>query len=194
MNSEIDISYTVLKTRRLILRPWRNEDLDDFYEYASVDGVGQMAGWLPHESKEVSQTILEKFIDEKKTFALEHEGKAIGSLGIEKYDEERFPELKDLKCREIGYVLSKDYWGQGLMAEAVNEAIDYLFTKVGLDAILCGHFLSNNQSKRVQEKCGFRHYAYGTYKTRYDTVEQDEISILSKEDWTALKASQASGH
>ena len=51
MNSEIDISNTILKTKRLILRPWRNEDLDDFYEYASVDGVGQMAGWLPHENK-----------------------------------------------------------------------------------------------------------------------------------------------
>ena len=51
MNATIDISNTVLKTERLILRPWRQEDLDDFYEYAKVDGVGQMAGWLPHESK-----------------------------------------------------------------------------------------------------------------------------------------------
>ena len=44
MNAEIDISKTILKTERLTLRPWRQEDSDDFYEYASVDGVGQMAG------------------------------------------------------------------------------------------------------------------------------------------------------
>ena len=37
-------------------------------------------------------------------------GKVIGSLGIELYNEENFSELADKQCREIGYVLSKDYW------------------------------------------------------------------------------------
>ena len=112
MNASIDISNTVLKTERLILRPWRQEDLDDFYEYAKVDGVGQMAGWLPHESKEKTQMILDNFINGKKTFALELDEKVIGSLGIENYKEEEFPELESLQGRSIGYVLSKDYWGQ----------------------------------------------------------------------------------
>lgn len=40
MNVYIDISNTILETERLILRPWSQEDLDDFFEYASVDGVG----------------------------------------------------------------------------------------------------------------------------------------------------------
>ena len=44
MNIKVDITNIILKTERLVLRPWKNEDLDDFYEYASVDGVGQMAG------------------------------------------------------------------------------------------------------------------------------------------------------
>ena len=47
MNAEIDISNVILRTERMTLRPWRETDLDDFYEYASVDGVGQMAGWKP---------------------------------------------------------------------------------------------------------------------------------------------------
>lgn len=50
MNAYIDISNTILETERLILRPWRQEDLNDFFEYASVDGVGQLAGWNPHKS------------------------------------------------------------------------------------------------------------------------------------------------
>lgn len=41
MNAPIDISSITLKTPRLTLRPWRQSDLEDFYEYASVDGVGQ---------------------------------------------------------------------------------------------------------------------------------------------------------
>lgn len=187
MNAEIDISNTSLKTERLTLRPWRQEDLDDFFEYASVDGVGQMAGWLPHQSKEDSQMILDSFVSKKKTFALEYQGKVIGSLGIEEYDEEKFPELEENKCREIGYVLSKDYWGRGLMPEAVREVIRYLFEEVDLDIVLCGHFLSNRQSQRVQEKCGFRHYAYGTYETRFGTVEEDETNIMTREDWNTIK-------
>ena len=69
MNAPIDLSNVVLHTERLTLRPWRQEDLEDFFAYASVDGVGQMAGWKPHESIEESQIILDKFIAGRKTFA-----------------------------------------------------------------------------------------------------------------------------
>ena len=185
MNAPIDISKTTLITKRLVLRPWKQDDLDDFFEYASVDGVGQMAGWKPHENKQETQKILDSFIEHKKTFALEYQGKVIGSLGIELYNEERFPEFADLKCREIGYVLSKAYWGNGFMPEAVNEVLRYLFEDAGLDVIFCGHFLSNHQSARVQEKCGFRHYAYGKYDTKFGTVEDDELNILTKNDYAA---------
>lgn len=187
MNAAIDVSGIILKTERLTLRPWRQEDLEDFFAYASVDGVGQMAGWTPHKNMEESQSILNGFIEQKRTFALEFEGKVIGSLGIERYNEEQFPELADKKCREIGYVLSKDYWGRGLMPEAVREVVRYLFEDVGLDVILCGRFLSNRQSQRVQEKCGFRHYAFGVYETHFHTIEEDETNIFTREDWLAAR-------
>ena len=185
MNYAIDISNVVLKTERLILRPWRQEDLEDFYTYASAKEVGPMAGWKPHENREESQRILTHFIEGKHVFALEYNGKAIGSLGIEKYNEENFPEFADKKCREIGYVLSKDYWGQGLMPEAVQEVIRYLFEEIGLDLILCGHFLWNKQSHRVQEKCGFR-YLWTTEGLDVPLLHEKRtgyVSVLTKEDW-----------
>ncbi|MBR4462699.1 MAG: GNAT family N-acetyltransferase [Erysipelotrichaceae bacterium] len=185
MNVPIDLSNVVLHTERLTIRPWNDADLHDLYEYARVDGVGQMAGWKPHESIEESARILKMFIDEKKTFALEYEGKVIGSLGIEQYSEEHFPEFEDQKAREIGYVLSKDYWGQGLMPEAVREVIRYLFEEAGLDVIFCGHFLRNIQSQRVQEKCGFHHYAYDTFQTETGLIEDNEVNILTKEEYDA---------
>lgn len=158
MNAEIDVSNVVLHTDRLILRPFTLNDLDDFYEYASMDGVGQPAGWLPHQDKEESLTVLQRFVEEKKTFALELDGKVVGSLGIEEYDEEQLTEFRDKLGREIGYVLSKPYWGRGLMTEAVKSAVGYLFNELGLDFIVCGHFTDNPRSMRVQEKCGFTHY------------------------------------
>ena len=80
--------------------------------------------------------------------------------------------------------LAKDhpdyYWGMGLMPEAVKRVIDYCFNELNLDFLVCGHFLSNNQSKRVQEKCGFKEVKQVTYKTRYNTFEECMMSILEK--------------
>ena len=171
MNKQIDITNVVLTTDRLTLRPWRESDLNDFYEYASVDGVGQMAGWNPHRNVEESKIILSHFIEGKHVFALDYHGKVIGSLGVEKYKEENYPELVELHGREIGYVLSKAYWGQGLMPEAVNAVIQWLFNDEKLDFIICGHFVRNDQSRRVIEKCGFRYIKTVSFETKYDTVE-----------------------
>ena len=187
MNAPIDISNTILKTERLVLRPFEQNDLDDFFEYASVDGVGQMAGWKPHSDKLESQKILDMFINEKKTFALVLSGKVIGSLGIEKYNEELYPEFEGKKAREIGYVLSKAYWGQGLMPEAVKEVIRYCFEDLNLDLLLCGHADWNKQSARVQEKCGFHFSKTCIFETRMGTKEDCINNILTKEEWFALK-------
>ena len=180
MNAEIDISKVVLKTARLTLRPWTEGDLNDLYEYARVDGVGQMAGWLPHKSIDESRAILQMFMDEKKTFAIDFCGKVIGSLGIERYDEKLLPEFNGKSGREIGYVLSKDYWGRGLMPEAVATVIEYLFGVVKLDFIVCGHFTDNMQSMRVQEKCGFKHYKLEKYTTSYGEVKDSWISLIER--------------
>ena len=180
MNAEIDITNVRLTSARLTLRPWRERDLSDFYEYAKVDGVGQMAGWKPHGNIEESKAILSTFIKGKNCFALEYHGKVIGSLGIEKYDEGNHPEFHDLRGREIGYVLSKEYWGQGLMTEAVQAVIAYLFERVQLDFILVGHFDWNRQSKRVVEKCSFTYLKTVEYKTFLGTVEKAMTYVLCR--------------
>ena len=182
MNKHIDITNVVLTTNRLILRPWRETDLEDFYEYARVDGVGQMAGWNPHGSIAESRDILSRFIAGKKVFALEHQGKAIGSLGVEEYKEKNYPELDALEGREIGYVLSKEYWGQGLMPEAVKAVINWLFEEERLDFIMVGHFDWNSQSRRVIEKCGFQYIKNVSFETRYNTVENCRDYILYHPD------------
>lgn len=181
VNANIDISGVELRTERLVLRPWRADDLTDFNAYARVDGVGQMAGWMPHKSLDESREILDMFIREKKIFAVEYRGKAVGSVGIEPYNEQYFPELAELRGREIGYVLAKEYWGQGLMPEAVKAVIGYLFDTVGLDFILVGHFEWNRQSARVIEKCGFEYIRTIPYQTRCGTTELSREYILYKD-------------
>ena len=129
INADVDLTDVVLETERLIIRAWKETDLEDFYEYAKVDGVGQMAGWNPHQSIQESKTILEMFIKGKNEFALElkENHKVIGSLGLEKMSLSLGGEYDNLAGREIGYVLSKAYWGRGLMPEAVKAVIAYCF-------------------------------------------------------------------
>ena len=83
-----------------------------------------------------------------------------------------------LNGREIGYVLSKDYWGRGLMPEAVKAVIQYLFEVENLDFIIAGHFKRNTQSARVIQKCGFAYIKTIPYETQYGTTETSVEHIL----------------
>lgn len=188
MNVEIDITNLILRTPRLLLRPFRQADLEDFYEYARVDGVGQLAGWSPHKNIEESQEILDLFIRGKNILALDYQGKVIGSIGIEKYKESYLTDFKDKRCRELGCALSKKYWGQGLMPEALNYLIDHLFEEVGLDYIFAGYFSFNTQSKRLQEKCGFLPYRKTTLTTRSGEKHKGVINILPRGEWLKRKS------
>ncbi len=183
MNVNIDVSQTVLHTARLVLRPFSLQDLEDLYTYAQVEGVGEAAGWKHHESIEESQRILEMFISGRKTFAVEKDGRVIGSLGIEAYREDVFQELEMLKCREVGYVLAKEYWGQGLMSEAVREVLRWLFEDMKLDAVTCSHFTGNDRSRRVIEKCGFSYVRDFEYTTVLGNTEKTRGYVLYKKDW-----------
>ena len=181
MNASFKIGELIIETERLILRPFKQSDLRDFNEYASVAGVGEMAGWKHHETIEKSQEILDTFIKEDKTFAIvfKKNNKVIGSLGIEKYGlEDKLTEFKDCYGREIGYVLSKDYWGNGIMPEAVRAVIKYLFDDLNLDFLICGYYDFNNRSKRVQEKCGFKPYRKLVMDTRLGTKEPGVLNLL----------------
>lgn len=181
MNATYTLNGKIIETERLVLRPFKWDDLDDFFGYASIDGVGEMAGWPHHENKDKSKDILAHFIDEDKTFALvlKETGRVVGSLGVEFYGaEDKLTEFDGYKGREIGYVLAKDQWGKGLMAEAVSAVINHLFDEIDLDFLTCGYYDFNNQSKRVQEKCGFKPYRKLNMETRMGTIEPGVLNLL----------------
>ena len=140
----------------MLLRAFREEDAADFFAYASVPGVGEMAGWNHHESMEDTHRVLGMFLEEKNVFALVHkeDGRVIGSLGLHVSHTAGKP-FEPLRSKEIGYVLSKAYWGKGLMPEAVGEVIRYCFEELDAEVLTVGHFEGNDQSKRVIEKSGF---------------------------------------
>lgn len=172
-----------LETPQLILRDWAEEDAKDLYRYAADPEVGPAAGWKPHENVEESRKIAKMFIREGDVWALEEKasGRVIGSLGLHK-DKKR-PGVPGVKM--VGYVLAKEFWGQGRMTEAVKEAMRYAFEEEGLRMLTVYHFPWNDRSRRVIEKCGFR--KEGTLResfVRFDGTLMDEVCYsLTVEEW-----------
>ena len=182
MNAEINISNVILETDRLILRAWEITDLDDFFEYASVEGVGEKAGWEHHKSKDKSLEILTMFMEEKKVFAivLKENQKAIGSIGIEELGEELDKDLDNLSGRELGYVLNKDYWNKGIMKEAVSKVVDYCFNTLKLNFLMASYFNHNIASKKVLENLNFKFYKDIIIETGYNNIKEKSTLMLLK--------------
>ena len=101
-----------LETRRLILRPFRDSDAADLFDYARDPRVGPAAGWKPHESVEESREIIRTVFSEPETFAVVHrqDGRVIGSAGFTG----RHRQEAGGPDNEIGYSLDPTYWGRGL--------------------------------------------------------------------------------
>ncbi len=174
-----------LETKRLILRPFQESDDVDLYEYAKNPNIGPHAGWPPHSSIEDSRRIIKTFIEENDVWALvlkEH-NKVIGSVGLHK-DKLRTAD----GILMLGYVLSEDYWGRGLAAEAAGAAVDYAFDELGILLLSVHHYPFNIQSRRVIEKCGFiyegtlRHAAKLYDGTIYDLA----CYSLTKDEWKSI--------
>lgn len=183
MNIKVDVSDVVLEGDRIRLRPFKKDDLEDFYLYAKTPGLGESAGWFHHESIEDSKKILDKFIRDKNILAIEKDGQVIGSIGIHPYDEDFFEDLNDKRAAMIGFVLSEDFHRQHLMTESLELVLDYLFNDIGLDAVAGGHFRGNFKSKNLHKKFNYKYFSSHLVKTNMGTMEVTHEYILSREDY-----------
>lgn len=176
-----------IRTERLILREWTENDAKDLYRYASSAKVGPMAGWKPHEDIEESREIIQLFMRENNVWAIEEKqsGRVIGSIGLHNSSPKG-----DVKYdRELGYVLSEDKWGQGLIPEAARAIITHAFETMKIARLAVSHFPLNIQSKRVIEKLGFRYLKHveKSWKQFDGTVLDEEVYLMTAGDFESLK-------
>lgn len=144
----------ILETKRLILRPFSVDDSAELYDYAKDPRVGPVAGWPPHKDEAESKEIIASVFSEPNHFAVvdKESNRVIGSAGFTGQHATELPGPDD----EIGYALHPDFWGRGLIPEAVLELLCYGFDDLGLATIWCNHYDGNEKSKRVIEKIGFQ--------------------------------------
>ena len=146
----------ILETRRTVLRPFAGTDAEDLYAFCKDPRVGPIAGWKPHESLEESREIIRTVFSAPNTFAVvdRETGRVIGSAGFVTPSGPADAAHQG-QSSEIGYALSPDYWGRGIIPEVVRELLRYGFQELGLDEIWCTHYQENSRSRRVIEKSGF---------------------------------------
>lgn len=175
----------ILKTKRLILRPWYEDDAEDLYKYASDPEIGLPAGWMPHTSVENSREIIRDVLSAPETYAvcLKENGKPIGSIGFHRKD---LAEKDDEY--ELGYWIGKPYWGQGLIPEAAREMLRYAFEELGMNRIWCGYYDGNVKSRRVQEKLGFvyHHTTEGIEVSLVNEIRTGHVMLMTRETWDRI--------
>ena len=150
-----NIAECEAKTMEIILRKWRMEDAPDVARYADNENVARnLRDVFPHPySLRDAETYLADCIaagDEGRLCrALEADGRAVGSIGVfvgaDVYS----------KSAELGYWLAEEYWGRGMMTQAVREICAEAFRRFGLARIYAEPFARNIGSRRVLEKAGF---------------------------------------
>jgi ribosomal-protein-alanine N-acetyltransferase len=170
-----------LETERLILRPWREEDAADLYEYARDPLVGPAAGWPPHTDAEDSLNIIRGVLSAPETFAvtIKGDGRAVGSVGLKP---PALPAPRDEP--ELGYWIGVPFWGRGYITEAAGGLLRYCFEEKGAGRVWCGHYEGNERSRRVIEKCGFRLMA--KRRSRVPLLGETRAEYyyaLAKEEW-----------
>lgn len=143
------------ETKRLYLRAFLEEDVQDVFAYASNPEVGNHAGWKPHKNIEESKHIVKEiFMDQSQevTYALvdKETSHVIGSIGYRPDSNANYA-----GCASVGYALSQAHWGKGLMLEALQGLLNHIFTTTHFDCVRICHDHDNPRSKRVIEKAGF---------------------------------------
>jgi ribosomal-protein-alanine N-acetyltransferase len=161
-----------LETERLILRKMVLNDAEAVFAYASNSEVSRYTLWETHRSIEDSRAFLE-FATQKYENGGEPDwgivyrgnGCLVGACGLVNWEAEH-------ARAEVGFVLSREYWGRGLMSEAVRAILRFGFERMNLNRIEARCIAENAASARVMEKAGMvyegtlrqREYIKGAYR------------------------------
>lgn len=183
-----------IHTERLLLRRFDLDDASDMFKnWANDREVTKFLTWEPHSSIEETKRIIGLWVNhyqDIKTYewAIEREeiGEVIGSISIVKLDE------KNDSC-EIGYCLSRKYWGMGIMSESLQAVISYLFSEIGFNQIFAKYDTNNVASGKVMQKCGMKYEGTVRQVKIRENKEFYDLTIYAilKNDWL-IKNKQSS--
>lgn len=147
------LNEMIIKLSKCVLRPWRVEDAVCLAKHANNAKIAanlrdafphpytikDAGNWIAAMQQQLNNLVL----------AIEINGEVCGGIGMH-----RFTDVDRMKA-EVGYWLSEDYWGKGIVSEAVPAFVKHIFATTDLIRLQAGVFQHNKASMKVLEKAGF---------------------------------------
>ena len=146
----------IIKTKRFILRPYKMSDAKEISKVLNNWNVVKNLSNLPfpyeleHAREFIKRTSAEMRKKDGKNYvlAIEIDGKVSGAIGIHS--------IAPGHKAEMGYWLSENHWGQGVMPEAARKFMSHVTKKFQLRRIYARAYAQNKGSMRVMEKVGMK--------------------------------------
>lgn len=171
----------MLESKRLVIKPYSSDDLADLYNLISVKELTYPAGFKPVPDLKTCNTSLQYRIMSKQyvKLVLKETNQMIGEINFYKDESRRNP-----NAYEMGFILLKEYWGYGLMQEALKTFIPWFNSKIDIDILTMTVFVGNNKSDNTVTKLGFNKDGIRRrYKKMYDgaVLDVSEYSLTKDE-------------
>lgn len=176
----------IIKTDRLLLRPFKFADVDDVYGYASnPDWSRYLAVPHPYTYQHAEQFLATRKLDDptkEKVWAIEFDGRAIGGISL------RAKAEKYAVC-ELGWSVSQANWGKGFMTEIAQSMRDTTFSNLpDLHRLYARADLRNVGSWRVMEKIGMQREAVLRQHAKFRGEWVDEVWYgILRPEWEAIQ-------
>lgn len=154
-----------LEGKHMYFKSLDPSDVDEIHRFASDADVSRFIGWRLLKNSDETREYIEELIKREAagthlyaSIVLKSTEKIIGTAMMFNFD-------KEARHGEIGYVLHKDYWGQGYGTESVTLMNDFAFQSLKLNKIHARVVDANIGSYRVLDKNGFE--LEGRFKDYY---------------------------
>jgi len=174
----------LIQTPRLVLRGLGEDDVPFLLEHFGRSEINEYSADDNVKNLEEAKELYLKYIaptTNRFRLGLLLDDKLIGTVGFYGIDHENGKAI-------AGADLMKEYWGKGLMTEALQALIDYGFEQMNLNRIDATSDPENSRSIRLMERCGFRREGLLRQRFYYKASFHDEaIYSLLKEDWRAMR-------
>lgn len=148
-----------IETERLILRRYKETDIDAIYDIITDKRLSTYIKY-PELTKEQELECIKEWIEEADDSKYERwvierkeDGAIVGNIDVNTV-------VKKHNYCNVGYTIRFDYWGNGYAAEALEAVSNHLLEESGYYLIECSCNELNKQSSRVMEKAGFKKDGY----------------------------------
>ena len=168
-----------IRTPRLILRPYRFDDVDAVLAYGSDEAWARYLDVpQPYTRRSAEEDVARAILADAASpmWAIVHEGRVCG--GITLID-------RGAATAELGYSLARPLWGQGIVTEAAAAVVAYGFDTLGLVRIYASTDVRNTPSWRVMEKLGMqREGVLRRHRLIHGELVDEVFYGILREEWS----------